>query len=161
MGFGKIKNAWPVWTLVIAGVVVIALALSQNKTEKEAITFQDIFPTERSNHVQSGFAEVERNAPNIDPVRSPAIVASPADNSQHISYAVQLYSFKEEFRADTVVTKLKGDGIPAYVQISDLGPKGTWYRVRVGSYTTPDEAKAMLAELSKEHKDSIIVKDKK
>jgi cell division septation protein DedD len=159
MGWGKIKDAWPVWTLVIAGVVIIVLALSQNKPEKDAVTFQDIFPddqtTKTASPVSSGPAVV------ADPVQSPAIVANADYSPQQLSYAVQLYSFKEQARADTMINTLKAEGIPAYAQISDLGTKGTWYRVRVGSYKTADEAKAMLSNLIKDHKDSIIVKDRK
>ena len=154
MGFGKIKDAWPVWTLVAAGVVVIILAFSQNKVEKDAVTLADIFPQEHASKTDAQPAAL------ADPVQSPAIVDN-SESRQELSYAVQLYSFKDEFRADTMVKKLKADDIPAYAQISDLGAKGTWYRVRVGSYTTPDEAKAMLAKLIESHKDSIIVKEKK
>jgi cell division septation protein DedD len=156
MGLGKIKDAWPVWALVGAGVVVIVLAFSQNKTEKDAVTFQDIFPQEQSSKT-AGQSSAQPAA--SDPVKSPAIVANADHNQEQLSYAVQLYSFKEQFRADTMINQLRADGVPAYAQISDLGAKGTWYRVRVGSYKSADEAKAMLAELVKDHKDSIIVKE--
>ncbi len=163
MGFGKIKDAWPVWTLVIAGVVLIVLAFSQ-KTEKDAVTFQDIFPEDQTQAraaATQAAAQVQV-APGInDPVESPAIVANTEHNNPNLSYAVQLYSFQEQMRADTMVNKLKAEGVPAYAQISDLGNKGTWYRVRVGSYKSADEAKAMLVALIKDHKDSIIVKERK
>jgi cell division septation protein DedD len=160
MSLAKMKDAWPVWTLVIAGVVVIALAFGQNKTEKDAVTFQDIFSDDQMPKTSTG-ETAAAPAVSDDPVQSPAIVAGSEHNQQQLSYAVQLYSFKEQARADTMINKLKAEGIPAYAQISDLGTKGTWYRVRVGSFGTPDEAKAMLSQLIKDHKDSIIVKDRK
>ena len=164
MGMGKIKDAWPVWALVVAGVIVIALAFGQNKTEKDAVTFHDIFPEEQSQpkvavSPQTGTGTSGTIA--VDPVQSPAIVANTGHNTQNLSYAIQLYSFREQSRADSIVNKLKADGVPAYAQISDLGTKGTWYRVRVGSYKNADEAQAVLVALIKDHKDSIIVKDRK
>lgn len=162
MSLGKIKEAWPVWVLVITGAAIIVLAVAQNKVEKEAVTFQDIFPEEKgtlsdaADNPAGGASAVVM----ADPVQSPAIVAN-SDAGPKVMYAVQLYSFKEKSRADTMVNTLKAQGKPAYMQMSDLGDKGTWYRVRVGSYATADEAKAMLAEISKEHKDSILVKEKK
>ncbi len=159
MNFGKIKEAWPVWVLVAAGFAIIALAVTQNKVEKEAVTFQDIFP-EDNEASSDAAAKPESAVTTADPVQSPAIVAN-SDTGFKVMYAVQLYSFKEKSRADAMVNALKTQGQPAYMQMSDLGNKGTWYRVRVGSYPTADEAKAMLSEISKEHKDSIIVKDKK
>lgn len=156
MNFGKIKDAWPVWVLVIAGVVIIILAVTQNKFEKEAVTFQDIFPTDKED---SSDVDVKA-ATMMDPVQSPAIVAN-SDSGFKVMYAVQLYSFKDKTRADAMLKALKDQGKDAYIQMSDLGDKGTWYRVRVGSFATAEEAKALLAEIGKEHKGSILVKEKK
>ena len=157
MGSGKKKNAWPVWALVIAGVAVIILAVQHNAVEKEAVTFQDILPAEES---ASSLGDSKSAALTADPVQSPAIVAN-SGTGMDMSYAVQLYSFKEKGRADAVVSALKTQGLPAYMQMSDLGVKGIWYRVRVGSYATGEEAKQMLAQISKEHQGGIIVKNKK
>lgn len=160
MNFGKIKEAWPVWVLVIAGFGIIALAVTQNQVEKEAVTFQDIFPEE--NGAPSGADDKAAMASSamMDPVQSPAIVAN-SDSGFQVMYAVQLYSFKDKARADVMVNTLKSQGHPAYMQMSDLGAKGTWYRVRVGSFATAEEAKALLAEIGQEHQGSIVVKEKK
>ena len=155
MGFGKMKNVWPVLLLVIVGVAVIAIAMKQNKVEKEAVTFQDMFAG-----TKAGKAYQAASDKTADPVQSPAIVAN-SDASPNVLYAVQLYSFKEKFRADTIVNSLKTAGVPAYMQMSDLGDRGTWYRVRVGSFKTAEEAQQLLTELKKEHQDSIVVKEKK
>lgn len=162
MGSGSIKDAWPVWALVVAGIVIIVLAVNQNKVEREAVAVSDFFKDDAS--VLSSYSVdpdgSKAAAPLEDPVVSPAIVASSETGSQ-VLYAIQLYSFKEQSRADAMIKTLKEGGISAYVQMSDLGNKGVWYRVRSGTFDNPAKAEAMLVELRKEHKDSIVVKEKK
>ena len=162
MGSGKIKDAWPIWALVVAGIVIIVLAVNQNKVEKESVAVSDLFsdePAPLSSYSVDASGSKAASAVE-DPVSSPAIVAS-NDTGSQVMYAIQLYSFKEQSRADSMIKKLKENGLSAYVQMSDLGNKGVWYRVRTGSFTNPDKAKATLAEIRKEHKDSIVVKEKK
>ena len=162
MGSGSIKDAWPVWALVVAGIVIIVLAVNQNKVEREAVAVGDLFNDDSS--VLSSYtvdpAGSKAAAALEDPVVSPAIVASTETGSQ-VMYAIQLYSFKEQSRADAMIKTLKEGGISAYVQMSDLGDQGVWYRVRAGSFDSPVKAQAELAEIRKKHKDSIVVKEKK
>lgn len=162
MASGKIKDAWPVWALVAAGIVIIVLAVNQGKVEKEAVAVSDFLKQETT--ALSSYS-VNPDSPKEslvqeDPVVSPAIVANTEAGNQ-VTYAIQLYSFKEQSRADSIVKNLGSQGITAYVQMSDLGDKGVWYRVRTGSFDSPDKAQAILAEIRKEHKDSIVVKEKK
>lgn len=162
MASGKIKDAWPVWALVAAGVVIIILAVNQGKVEKEAVAVSD-FLKEEATALSSYSADPDGSKSSVvqeDPVTSPAIVANTEAGNQ-VTYAIQLYSFKEQSRADSIVKVLGNQGVTAYVQMSDLGDKGVWYRVRTGSFDTPEKAQAMLAVIRKEHKDSIVVKEKK
>lgn len=162
MGAGKIKDAWPVWALVVAGIVIVVLAVNQGKVEKEAVAVSD-FLKEESTALSSYSAnpDVSSAAPvHEDPVVSPAIVASTETGNQ-VTYAIQLYSFKEQSRANSMVKTLGTQGVNAYVQMSDLGAKGVWYRVRTGSFDSPEKAQAMLEIIRKEHKDSIVVKENK
>ncbi len=161
MGSGT-KNAWPIWTLVIAGIVIIVFAVTQNKTANDSVAVDDLIRSQPGalssysvNSAGSKAAEVLE-----DPVSSPAIVATPESGNQ-VMYAIQLYSFRDQTRADTMTKQLNEGGIPAYVQMSDLGDKGVWYRVRSGAFDAPEKAQAMLSEIRKLHKESIVVKDKK
>ena len=43
------------------------------------------------------------------------------------------------------------------VMMSDLGPRGVFYRVRVGSFATEGEAEKSLEAVSKDFKSGIIV----
>ncbi len=162
MGSGKIKDAWPIWTLIIGGVLVIALAVNQNKAEKEAVSVGELLRQDSRVLASYPVDPAGSKAADAleDPVSSPAIVASPEPGNQGI-YAIQLYSFKDQSRADDMIKQLSEGGISAYVQMSDLGAKGIWYRVRTGSFDTTEKAQAMLAEIRKQHKESIVVKEKK
>lgn len=162
MGAGNIKDAWPIWTLVIAGVLVIILAVSQNKVEKEAVSVEEML-----SHKETVLASYsvdpsgsKASAALEDPVSSPSIVAS-SESGNQVMYAIQLYSFKEQARADAVTKTLNQNGVNAYIQMSDLGDKGVWYRVRTGSFDASEKAQAVLAEIRKLHKESIVVKEKK
>ncbi|MBP6343226.1 MAG: SPOR domain-containing protein [Candidatus Omnitrophica bacterium] len=162
MASGKIKDAWPIWALVIAGIIIIFLAVNQNKVEKEAVDVGELLTSESSalSSYSPDLSGTKAAAVVADPVVSPAIVATSETGTQ-VTYAIQLYSFKEQSRADAMAGKLKDGGVPAYVQMSDLGDKGVWYRVRTGSFPSSELAQAALAVIRKEHKDSIVVKEKK
>lgn len=55
-------------------------------------------------------------------------------------YAVQLASFPDIQAAREMEQGLKARTYPAYVEEADLADKGTWYRVKVGKFTTREEA---------------------
>jgi cell division septation protein DedD len=94
-----------------------------------------------------------------DPVPSPAIVTSP-EHGKEAGFAVQIYSFKDQKKADVALANLKKDGYKAYVEISDLGEKGTWYRVRIGGLASEVEAKMLLETIRKSFNSGIIIKPK-
>lgn len=162
MGSGKIKDAWPIWALVIAGVLVIILAVNQNKVEKEAVSVGEFLNNDSRVLASYSVDPAGSKAAEAleDPVSSPAIVASPEPGNQ-VMYAIQLYSFKDQSKADAMSKTLNEGGIASYVQMSDLGDKGVWYRVRTGSFDAPEKAQAVLTEIRKQHKESIVVKEKK
>ena len=73
------------------------------------------------------------------------------------SFAVQVYSFKDKARADAAIEKLKAKGYKSYIMVSDLGARGVWYRVRVGSFGTEEEARTELDAITVDFKSGIIV----
>lgn len=95
-----------------------------------------------------------------DPIPSPAIVTSP-EHGKETGFSVQVYSFLDQKRADTALAKLKNAGYSnAYIEISDLGEKGTWYRVRIGSLGSNAQAEAMLEIIRKSFNSGFIIKPK-
>ena len=67
--------------------------------------------------------------------------SKPVTNAGEGQYAVQLASFPDIRIAKEMEESLKSKTYPAYVETVDLPGKGTWYRVKVGGFTTKDEAK--------------------
>jgi cell division septation protein DedD len=145
------KSLWIVLVLVAAGIGIFFFSFKQNEEPSPKVTMQPIFSQTP--------ASPNAPAPEKDPVPSPAIVTSP-EHGQEAGFAVQVYSFKDEKRADAALANLKSKGYKAYIEISDLGAKGTWYRVRIGSLANEAEAKALLETVRKNFNSGIIVKPK-
>ncbi len=73
---------------------------------------------------------------------------------------MQVYSFQDKNRAEKALTDLLEKKYQAFIVMSDLGEKGTWYRVRVGGIDNDIQAQKMLEELRKVYKSGFIVKPK-
>lgn len=152
------KSLWIVLVLVAGGVILFFFSLKQNESPSNKVAMQEVFD-QKPAAVTSNSAAVAPVAEK-DPVPSPAIITSP-EHGQEAGFAVQVYSFKDEKRADAALANLKSQGYKAYVEISDLGEKGTWYRVRIGNLANEAEAKAMLETIRKSFNSGIIVKQPK
>jgi len=73
------------------------------------------------------------------PTKAPAVSTAIADQ-----YWVQTGSFSSQGQAEEAQQKLKEKGIPAMIQTSVVKGK-TWFRVRVGPYSTKNEADYWLS----------------
>jgi len=69
---------------------------------------------------------------------APSVV--PADSAAG-RFTVQIASFPQLEEARRMEQSLKSKSLPAYIQKTDLPGKGTWYRVRIGRFTTLEQAK--------------------
>jgi len=147
----KNNSIWIVLVLVAAGIIVLLLSFKQNNSSSDKVVMQDL--------VQKSAAVTAAPVLEKDPVPSPAIVTSP-ESGKEAGFAVQIYSFKDEKKADTALANLRKDGYKAYIEISDLGEKGTWYRVRIGGLANEEEAKALLETIRKSFNSGIIIKPK-
>src|SRR3989337_384539 len=56
-------------------------------------------------------------------------------------YTVQIAAFQKEEEANQIVNNLKSKGYPAFIKTAEVPGKGTWYRVRIGTFTTRVTAK--------------------
>ena len=76
------------------------------------------------------------------------------------SYTIQAASVRNKTDADRLVKKLTQKGYPAYLLISHIEGKGTWHRVRIGSYASKDKAQPVLNKLRRAGMKPILVKTK-
>lgn len=72
-------------------------------------------------------------------------------------FTVQTSSGKDKKGAEKTVKTLINKGYPAYMTMSEIPEKGTWYRVRVGEYKDRKEAEKVLSRLGKDKIKGIIV----
>ncbi len=145
----KNNRLWIVGVGVVAGVVLL---LSAKKMPTDKVTMDNVVAQAP---VVSQAASTEK-----DPVPSPAIVTSP-EHGKEAGFSVQVYSFKDQKRANLALETLKKQGYEnSYIEISDLGPKGTWYRVRIGNLKDETAAKELLSKIKEDFHSGIIVKVK-
>jgi len=62
-------------------------------------------------------------------------------------YTIQFGSFKEEEKAHALSNKLNKQGLLAYVSTTRIPNRGTFYRVRMGSFNNQEEAKEWASKL--------------
>ena len=67
-------------------------------------------------------------------------------------FTVQLGSFQNAQSAFDFEKKLNAKGYPSFIEKIDIPNKGTWYRVRVGSFNTKEKAKEYADKLKSKEK---------
>lgn len=75
--------------------------------------------------------------------------AKPAARQDANGLTVQVASYSLKSEAETLRGKLAAKGYNVSIVESNLGDKGTWYRVRVGKRLDPDAAKELAGKLGK------------
>lgn len=75
----------------------------------------------------------------VEPIKSD-IAALPAIQPGG-KYTIQVGAFQKEGEAKQTVNNLKSKGYPAFIKTAEVPGKGTWYRVRIGTFTTRVTAK--------------------
>jgi DedD protein len=90
-------------------------------------------------------------APAPKPTPAPAAVATAAPAGAGGAIAVQVGAFATRKEADALAKKLSGRGYAVYV-MNPLDDGKNVYRVRVGNYSTADEAQRVSARLTQQEK---------
>ena len=90
-------------------------------------------------------------APKPTPAPAPVAVATTAPAASGGAIAVQVGAFATRKEADTLAKKLSGRGYAVYV-MNPTGAGKKVYRVRVGNYSTADEAQRVSTRLTEQEK---------
>jgi DedD protein len=84
--------------------------------------------------------------------------SAPPANAKASRYSLQLSSYPDKATAEHDVKMMKQRGYAAFFVSAELGEKGTWYRVRLGSFTNKASAEKLRKELqTKEGMSPIVV----
>jgi DedD protein len=66
------------------------------------------------------------------------------------AFTLQLSAFQERQEADRFAARLRDRGYAPYILTSEVPGKGTWYRVRMGSFASKDAASRYLSDFKRE-----------
>jgi hypothetical protein len=101
------------------------------------------------------------------PTREALVVPAPKADSGAIAltpppkdlgaYTVQIGASPDRVEAARLESKARAAGLKPYVVEADLGAKGIWYRVRVGSFPDKDKAGRYRADVERELRSTAIV----
>ena len=81
--------------------------------------------------------------------KSPGSVVPASSNKPKARFLLQLSSFQERGEAEAFARRFAAQN--AYVVATELPGKGTWYRVRVGSYGSMQEAAVAKTNFERDH----------
>ena len=157
MAGGKGSEVWLIVLLVVVAAVFGVMSFTKDKAHSDKAAAVDVLADKakpvgiKPAHSVEDQAAVAAVKPTSSVVMAPHLLAAKE------SLAIQIYSFKDKARADAALEKLKAKGYKAYIMVSDLGARGVWYRVRVGSFATEEEARAVLDAVTTDFKSGIIV----
>jgi cell division septation protein DedD len=92
-----------------------------------------------------------QSRPASSDAQAPASVGSEAatpteDANAHGKFSLQAAAFPTQAGADQFADKLRSAGVPSYRVNTDLGRRGTWYRVRIGRFNTAEDAQKFASE---------------
>ena len=78
-------------------------------------------------------------------------------NKVQKNYTIQVASLKDSKIADKLVVNLKKMGYPAYKLKAVIPDKGTWFRIRIGSYKDKADARTIINRLKKDKFNVMLV----
>jgi cell division protein FtsN len=91
------------------------------------------------------------------PPRQPGRVALTPPPRDLGAYTVQIGASPDPAEAQRLENKARAAGLKPYVIAANLGVKGTWYRVRIGSFSDKEKASRYRADIERELRQAAIV----
>lgn len=168
------KNTWVIGITIVALVVGLLVYLNHSAGKKEVplseiFSEEEMVPAQAINVVSKVVNNVPRPAssPETVVVKAPvfpAPVAKPVVTSETVladfqktPFAIQISSLKDKAKAQKLVEEIKKKNFPSYLNESNLGEKGIYYRVYVGRFESRKQAEEALATLQSDYKNIFIV----
>ena len=137
------KNTVLIFLLIAAGGVILFLSFPFSRPQNDqGVVLKDIFPPQKAEPLP------------------PMVIETNTAGGHGAGFTIQVYSFQDKNRAENALKALKNRGYQAFLIMSDLGPKGTWYRVRVGGIMDAAAAHKMLDDIRKNYNSGFILKPK-
>ncbi|NVJ25404.1 SPOR domain-containing protein, partial [Myxococcus sp. AM011] len=66
------------------------------------------------------------------------------------AFTLQLSAFQDKQEADRFMARLRDRGYAPYIVTAEVAGKGTWYRVRMGTFASKDAATRYLSDFKRE-----------
>jgi cell division septation protein DedD len=116
------------------------LSVGEGKVEQAAVPTR---AAEREGDLSEAFAR--------------AAARPPAEAVKGGAFTLQLSASQSRDEADRFVKRLRDRGYAPYMVKAEVAGKGTWYRVRMGSFPTKEAAQRYLADFKRETQLSAFV----
>lgn len=88
--------------------------------------------------------ESSEQTPDDSPSEAPD-----SEKSAAAKYTLQVSAYSSRDRARSRIRKLAGKGLDAHVVTAEVPEKGTYYRVRIGKFSTMEQAEKFQTELGR------------
>jgi len=98
-----------------------------------------------------------RTAPPAAPAAAPAAAKPPAGTVPSGAFTLQLGASPNREDAERMVSRLREKGYAPYITTAEVPGKGTYYRVRMGSFATREAATRYLEDFKRETKTEAFV----
>ncbi len=175
------KKSWFLWVFIVGIAIAVFVAFNLQNGD-DVVPLSEIFPEEESYPIDVEYEFIEEEpVPLAVPKKNivsekievlevkPKEMAKPvpekviptASPLTGVKYTIQIASFKKESKAKKVLENLKEKKIDAFIVKRNLGERGIWYRVYVGTFDTMRQAKDLLTDVRKLYRESFIISPKK
>ncbi|HEX8090392.1 MAG TPA: SPOR domain-containing protein, partial [Blastocatellia bacterium] len=120
----------------------VAVPQAPDQTKPAGGDAQQVAPTS-SGQADEASPEKEASAEKKD---APVAGANASGAETQWRYSLQAMASQSEDEAGAFAERVRSAGIPAYVVSADIANRGRWFRVRVGGFSTAQEAQRFVAE---------------
>ena len=129
--------------------------------ERRGKNKQKPLPVKPKETLKPGKAVVEKATPPKEKPKKAPVKKSPAEvvktKEPKGNLTIQVAALKDPVVAGQMVGKLKKKGFAAYRTVVEIPGKGTWYRIRIGTYQTRAESADTLKKLEQEGLNGFLV----